>query len=132
VVVNEKHHFLKIVGVVFLQLIGTQVITFIASLTIPVMLDFQQSIPVYFMAIMGLTFSLGVFLVGWFALKRSWLASPPRLHVRLAGTVIGAFLPLAAGILFQHDLPAGSPFFGISILASILGFHLPSWYPAKK
>jgi hypothetical protein len=36
-------------------------------------------------------------------------------------------LPLVAGFLLVGPLLPGSPFFGLSILAGLLGFHLPSW-----
>jgi hypothetical protein len=84
--------------------------------------------PVLFMLVLGFTFSLGVFLVGWLALKVGWLAVPPRLPTRLASTLIGSYLPLVVGFLIQRTLPEGSPFFSLSILACILGFHLPSWF----
>lgn len=118
---------IKFIGVVFLQLVGTQVVTFIASLLNPLMDNPAQLDPWIFALILTITFSLGVFLVGWLGFRLGWLTSPTRLLLRLACTLIGAFLLMAIGILFFEILEPGSPFFGMSILASILGFHLPTW-----
>jgi len=115
-------------GVAFLQLIGTQVVTFILSLVIPGMGDVPQIQPVSFALILGLTFSAGVFLVGWLAIKFHWLSTEPRVVARLAGTLTGAYIPLIAALISYRILEPGNPFFFISMLASILGFHLPGWY----
>lgn len=115
-------------GVVLLQLIGTQVVTFILSLVIPGMGDVPQIHPVFFALILGLTFSAGVFLVGWLAIRFHWLSAEPRVATRLAGTLIGAYLPLIAALIIYKILEPGNPFFFVSMLASILGFHLPGWF----
>jgi hypothetical protein len=115
-------------GVAFLQLIGTQVVTFILSLVIPGMGDVPQIRPLYFALILGLTFSTGVFLTGWLVIKFHWLKGEPRYIARLAGTLIGAYLPLIAALIIYRILEPGNPFFFISMLASILGFHLPGWF----
>jgi hypothetical protein len=66
-------HFLIWLGIAILQLIMTQVVTFLLSLLIPGMGDFPQTHPTLFVVILGLTFSTGVFLTGWLALKLRWL-----------------------------------------------------------
>lgn len=76
---------------------------------------------------LGVTFSLGIFLPGWLALKFRWLKAIPLYPARLAGTLIGAAVPLLAGLLISRTLEAGSSFFLISILGSLLGFYLPGW-----
>lgn len=114
--------------VAFLQLIGTQVVTFIISLAIPGMGDFPQTHSVLFALILGLTFSTGVFLTGWLAIKFRFLKAEPRHAARLAGTLIGAYLPLIAALIIFKILEPGNPFFFISMLAAILGFHLPGWF----
>jgi len=115
-------------GVAIFQLIGTQVVTFIASLAIPGMGDVPQIQPILFVLILGLTFSTGVFLTGWLAIKFHWLSPDPSISMRLAGTVVGAYLPLIAALLIYKILEPGNPFFFVSMLASILGFHLPGWF----
>jgi hypothetical protein len=77
------------------------------------------------------TFSIGVFLVGWLALKLRWLNAEMKLPARVVATLIGAYLPLIACVILYHLLEPGNPFFFISMLASILGFHLPGWMARK-
>ena len=86
--------FLVWLGVVILQLIMTQVVTFVLSLLIPGMGDFPQIHPAFFVVILGITFSTGVFLAGWLALKYHWLTAEPKYPVRLVAAIIGAYLPL--------------------------------------
>jgi hypothetical protein len=61
------------------------------------------------------------------AIKFHWLSAESRVIARLAGTLIGAYLPLIAALIIFRILEPGNPFFFISMLASILGFHLPTW-----
>src|SRR5512144_457428 len=114
-------------GVFVLQLIMTQLVTLVFSLLLPGMENFPQTRPVLFVIVLGITFSAGVFLVGWAALKWHWLDREPRYGARLASALIGAYLPLIAALILYHPLEAGNPFFFISIVVSILGFWLPGW-----
>jgi len=118
-------------GIALLQLIMTQVVTFLLSLLIPGMENFPQTHSALFVVILGLTFSAGVFLTGWLALKLHWLKAEPKLPARLAGTLIGVYLPLIVALILYHSLEPGNPFFFISMLACILGFHLPGWVGRK-
>ncbi len=123
--------FLIGLGVVVMQLTMTQVVTFIATLPFPDMEDFPQTHSGLFVVILGLTFSAGVFLVGWLALKLSWLKSDPKLPARMASTLIGAYLPLIVALVLYRTLAPGNPFYLISILASIVGFHAAGWRREK-
>jgi hypothetical protein len=126
--IGKKFHPVVIwLGVALLQLIMTQVVTFLFSFLFPEVENFQRTHPVLFAALLGFTFSLGVFLPGWLALRFRWLKAKPLYPARLAGTMIGAALPLLIALIIYRILEAGNPFFLISILASILGFHLPGW-----
>jgi len=49
------------------------------------------------------------------------------MPARLAGTLIGVYLPLIVALIPYHSLEPGNLFFFISMLACILGFHLPGW-----
>lgn len=115
-------------GVALLQLIMTQVVTFLASLLAPGMENFPQTHPVLFVLILGTTFTAGVFLTGWLALKLRWLKGTPKYLARLAGTLVGAYLPLVVALFLYHPLEAGNPFFFVSMLTSVAGFHLPGWF----
>ena len=119
------------VGLVILQLIMTQVVTFIISLLVPDMGNFPQLYPTLFVVILGITFTAGVFLTGWLALKLHWLKMEQKLVARFVCTVIGAYLPLVAALFLYHPLEAGNPFFFISILLSIAGFYLGGWIGKK-
>jgi len=73
-------------GVALLQLIMTQVVTFLFSFLIPEVENFQRTHPVLFAALLGVTFSQGVFLPGWLALRFRWEKAKPLYPARLAGS----------------------------------------------
>lgn len=123
---GQKASSLMWLLVVFLQLIGTQVVTFIGSFLFPD-LNVPEKTSWLAAVIFATCFTLGVFLVGWLGFLLKWLKSRPALMLRLALTFAGAFLVLAVGILILGKLETGSPFFALSILASIIAFHLPTW-----
>jgi hypothetical protein len=114
-------------GVILLQLIMTQVVTFVFSFAFPDMESIQQNTPLLFTIAVGISFTIGAFLTGWLALKWRWLKGKPRTLVRLAGALVGAYLPLIAALLIYRTIEAGNPFFLVSVLACILGFHLPGF-----
>jgi hypothetical protein len=124
---NKIVRFLIWLGVVLLQLIMTQVVTLIFSLLLPGMENFQQTHPAVFVVFLGITFSVGIFLAGWLALKLGWLVAKPKYLARLASTLIGTYLPLILALILYKTLEAGNPFFIISMLTGVLGFHLPGW-----
>ncbi|MBN2147253.1 MAG: hypothetical protein JW726_07685 [Anaerolineales bacterium] len=109
------------------QYILTQAVTFILSVLFPNVGDFQYSEPLVFVLFLGLCFSTGTFAGGWFALMRGWISIKEMFLARWIGAVIGAFLPLLLELLIEGALEAGSPFFLIAILCSILGFYVPGW-----
>ena len=119
--------FLIWLGVSLLQLIMTQVVTFLLSLLLPGMENFQQTIPALFVVLLGVSFSTGVFLTGWLALKLGWPATKPKYPLRLVATLVGAYLPLILALIIYPNIEPGNPFFFISMLTSILGFHVPGW-----
>jgi len=123
--------FLIWLGVALLQMLMTQVVTFIFSLIVPQFEGLLESQRILFVIVVGLTFSIGVFLTGWLALHWNWLKGAPRYPARLIGTLAGAYLPLVAALALDK-FEAGTPFFLISVLASIFGFHLPGWVARKQ
>ena len=114
-------------GVGFLQLIMTQIVTLLFSFLIPDVELFQKTSPVGFVLIVGLSFSVGVLLAGWLALKFGWLKGKPKLPARVISTLLGAYIPLVIGLLIYPSIEAGNPFLALSMLFSILGFHIPGW-----
>jgi hypothetical protein len=114
-------------AVFVLQLIMTQLVTLMFSFLLPDMENFPQTQPAPFVIVLGITFSTGIFLVGWAALRWRWLEAKPVYRARLAGTLLGAYLPLILALVLYRTLDPGNPFFFISILTGILGFWLPGW-----
>jgi len=114
---------LILLGIAILQLIGTQVVTFLLSFLIPIE-NFIQTQPVIFIIVLGLAYSIGVFVTGWLAIRVRWLKIEPRLTRRLIGTVAGAYVPLLIALIVYHPLEPGNPFFFIAAIASIVCFYL--------
>jgi membrane-anchored protein YejM (alkaline phosphatase superfamily) len=130
---KSKPSFVRVLillGVLFFQLVMTQVITFVLSLLIGGLENVQQSNKYLFAAIIGLTFSIGAFFSGWVALRLRWLEASPRLPARAIGTLLGAYIPLLAAVLIYPVLEPGNPFYSLSILGAIIGFHVPTWIKA--
>ena len=127
---NSRQYF-ALIGVIFLQLVMTQVVTFLLSLLLPGMENFPQTRPVLFVFVLGITFSVGVFLAGWLAINLHWLAAKPKYLARLAAALIGAYLPLIVALMIYPTLEPGNPFFLLSMLASILGFYVPGWIETR-
>ena len=59
-------------GVILLQIILTQVVTFVVSLFFPGMEGISINQPALFTGILTVTFSIGVFLGGWLALAYAY------------------------------------------------------------
>jgi hypothetical protein len=114
-------------GVALLQLIMTQLVTFLLSVFVPGMENFPQTRPALFVVLVGITFSAGIILAGWLALKLRWLIAEPKYPARIIATLIGAYLPLIVALILYPSLEPGNPFFFISMLTGILGFHIPGW-----
>lgn len=113
--------------VLILQLIVSQMVIFAGSFLFPNSEQPGVDSPMPFAVMLGIAITFGFFLVGWFAIRSGWLEVTKQYALRLVCTFIGVILPLFAGIAIVHTLPAGSPFFGISFLTGLLGFHLPTW-----
>jgi hypothetical protein len=111
-------------GVILFQLIMTQVVTLLFSFIVPGMEVLQKSQPVLFLLFVGISFSVGIFLAGWVAIKFGWVKIAPKLSTRLIGTLVGAYLPLILALFIYPTIEAGNPFLTVSMLMGIAGFHL--------
>lgn len=133
---NPLKRLLKWLAVCLMQLIMAQMVTFLLSLLAPDIEVFQQSSPWLFVLFLGFAFFIGIYFIGWLVIKLGWLVTPPMYLWRGLGTLAGVFLPLIVALIIYHILEAGNPSFFISMLAGILGFHLPGWLvkkgPGKK
>ena len=114
-------------GVILFQFIMTQVVTLLFSFIVPDMEVLQKSQPVIFLLFAGVSFSVGIFLAGWIALKFGWVKIAPKLPTRLIGTLAGAYLPLILALFIYPTIEAGNPFLTMSMLMGIAGFHLAGW-----
>jgi len=70
-------------------------------------------------------FDMARFLVGWMAIKRNWLIKKPRYTLRIFTTLVGSYVPLIIALVLFPKLEPGNPFFFISMILSIVGFHIP-------
>lgn len=116
--------FITWFGIAIVQLVSTQIVTLLASFAFPGMENFPQNQPLLFVVFLGITFSTGVFLVGWLALKLPGLKMALKLPARLIGTLVGAYLPLVIALFLYHPLEPGNPFFFIAMLTSVAGFYV--------
>ena len=114
-------------GVILFQLIMTQVVTLLFSFIVPDMEVLQKSQPVLFLLFAGVSFSVGIFLAGWVALKFGWVKIAPKLSTRLIGTLVGVYLPLILALFIYPTIEAGNPFLTVSMLTGIAGFYLAGW-----
>ena len=119
-------------GIVLLQYIMSQVVTFIFSLIFPITDTFITTRPGVFILILGICFTFGIFLTGWASIHWRWLKIKPVWIPRLVGTLIGAFVPLILALILYHPIEPGNPFFFISIFAAIIGFYIPALLPEKE
>jgi len=127
---KSKPSFVRVLillGVLFFQLVMTQVVTFIASMIFGGFENLQPANKYLFAAAIGFTFSAGAYLAGWVALRFHWLDAGPKYLARAIGTLLGAYLPLIAAVIIYPTLEPGNPFYAASILLCILRFHVPSW-----
>ena len=129
---TRSRRLLPWLGVTLLQLVMTQVFTFLASFLVPDIEAFQKSHPALFAAMLGAAFTIGVFLVGFLALRQRWLIARPMYPARLASVLVGAYLPLCVALVLYRTLEPGNPFFLVSTIAAVLGFHVPDWVTSRK
>jgi hypothetical protein len=124
--------FFIYVIVILVQLMMTQVVTFLVTLFIPYSEDFAQTHAVLMNAIFGLSFAIGVFWPGWLAIRRRWLPLAPRHLARFLGALVGAYIPLLVALLIYRGFEPGNPFFLFSVLGSVLGFYMLGWDEKKE
>lgn len=110
------------IGVVFVQLVMIQVITFLASFLVGDIEEFPKAQPLVFSLLLGFSFSTGVLLGGWLGLR--WLPGKPRLGQRWLGSLAGALLPFVLVPVLPDALQPDSPLFLAAMLCSIAGFAI--------
>lgn len=120
------------IGVAILQIMASQLVTFLASLAFPGMENFPQTHPVLFVVILGATYLIGIFGIGWLAIRVHWLKIEFRTVGRLVGTFIGVYLAMAIALLTYHPVGPDNPFlFPIAPLTGIMGFYMGGLFGKK-
>lgn len=114
-------------GVTLIQYVSTQAVVFILSLFINLTEEFVTNQSGWFALLLTGCYSIGVYGVGWAALRVKLLRMEPLLLQRLAGTVLGAAIPLFIGLLISGRFAPGNPAFFIAMITTVMGFYIPSW-----
>jgi hypothetical protein len=130
---KSKPSFVRVLillGVLFFQLVLIQGALFAVSYLVLIFGGYGQTGKILDALVLGISFSAGSFLAGWIALKFHWLEAAPKLGARVIGTFLGAYVPLLVAILIYPVLEPGNPFYSLSILGAIIGFHVPTWFKA--
>lgn len=118
--------FLRWLLVVILQIIMTQVVTFLLSLIFPNMVNLPQAQPAIFLLLLGICYSIGIMLVGFLGLKIRLAFLETKFYFRLIGTLVGVFVPLALALWLIKPLEPNG-FYFMAIFTGILGFFGPEW-----
>lgn len=129
---NLLRYVLIIIGVGVLQYIAAMLVTLVLSLIFPA-LDkvIYDNLPL-FVVTLGLTYSIGIWLVGWLAIALKWRAVKHEYGLRFLTTVIGTYLSLIIALLVYPQLEPGNPFLFIAVVTGIIGFLVPEWLPEEK
>jgi len=113
--------------VAIIQFIMTQGVVFVLSFFLPIDEKFVSQHSGWFFVFLTGCYTLGVFGIGWAAVKLRWLRIAPLWVARLIGTAIGAAIPLIIGLLISRSYEPGHPAFFIAMITAVLGFYLPGW-----
>lgn len=114
-------------GITMLQFVSTQVVVFILSLFVNLTEEFITEQSGWFALFLTACYSIGVYGIGWAALRLNWLRMEPLYLWRLAGTLLGAAIPLVVALLLSGHLEPGNPSFFIAMITAVVGFYLPGW-----
>jgi len=120
-------NFMIIVGIGILQYVAAMLVLLVFTILFP-NLDFQPSEnPILFVIIVGLTYSIGICVLGWLSLHFRWRKAVSKYRWRAMTTLMGTFIPLLIALFTYPQLEPGNPFFFICIITGIIGFILPEW-----
>jgi hypothetical protein len=119
-------------GIIILQIIASQLATFLVSLAIPGIENIPQTLPVLFVVILGLTYTIGIFGVGWLAIRIRWLRLESRTWSRIIGTLVGAYLIMIIALFTYHPVAPDDPLlFPVAVFTGIGGFYVGGWIVKK-
>ena len=115
-------------SIIILQIIASQMTTFMVSLAFPGMENFPQTLPVLFVVLLGLTYTIGIFGVGWLAIRIHWLRIESRTWPRLIGTLVGAYVVMIIALFTYHPVAPDDPLlFPVAVFTGIGGFYVGGW-----
>jgi len=140
-----QHLFAWLLTIIF-QVVGAYLVVFLFSVIFAGIDTTSRAGWLILLVIIWLGFVIGVNLVGQMALRRVWRGVPVLSLQRLAGTMIGALLPLLILLPIGYSVPvgdAGSRFYNLvtntwqpimaqaSLLAAIVGYYTPGLFKPK-
>lgn len=114
---------LKAGAVGLLQFILANVVTLLLSF--PVNMQPEEN-PFGVVAVLGASSLVGITAGGWLGLRLRWLAGDSRYLARILAAASGIVLVLGLAVVLGQVREA-SPFLTGSMLAGIVGFHVPGW-----
>jgi hypothetical protein len=118
--------------IIIAQIIASQGVTFLISLAFPGIENFPQTLPVLFVVLLGLTYTIGIFGVGWLAIRIRWLRIESRTWPRLVGTLVGAYVIMIIALFTYHPVAPDDPLlFPVAVLTGIGGFYAGGWMVRK-
>lgn len=115
----------------FVQAIASQVSGLLISILFSVIFRIEplpDTDPGIFVLLAGVMYATGIFFIGWLAIKLKYLKVQPLYALRLAGTLIGAYLPFLLAWAIYKPMQPGNPLFFVAIFTAILGFQIPGWF----
>lgn len=118
--------------IIIMQIFASQGVTFLISLAFPGMEDFPQTLPLFFVVILGLSYTIGIFGVGWLVIRIRWLRLESQTWPRLVGTLIGTYLIMIIALFTYHPVAPDDPLlFPIAVFTGIVGFYAGGWIVKK-
>jgi len=139
-------HLLGWILTVVFQFVGSYLIIFVLSIIFAGIDISSRGGWLFLLFIIWLGYVIGVNLVGTIALRWVWRGVPFLPLPRLAGTMVGAFLPLVLLLFIGLSVPAGgegSPFYDLvtnnwqpilaqaALFAAIVGYFVPGMLNRK-
>jgi hypothetical protein len=140
-----QHLFAWLLTIIF-QVVGSYLVVFLFSVIFAGVDTTSRAGWLILLFMIWLGYVIGVNLVGQVALRRVWRGVPVLSLPRLAGTMIGALLPLLILLPIGYSVPVGdegSRFYDLvtntwqpimaqaSLLAAIVGYYIPGLFLPK-
>ena len=129
---NLLRYIVVAIGVGILQYIAAMLVTLILSLIFPSLDKAINNNVALFVVTLGLSYSVGTWLVGWAMIALKWRPVKHQYGLRFLTTVIGTYLSMIIALMAYATLEPGNPFLFIAVITGIIGFLVPEWLPQEK